>query len=56
MLAVNVISVFMLIVLSMFEEAYLFFMVQLVIIIYIDITWISAGILNPGIIPEAKFS
>ena len=50
MAIINMISLYLLLILSPHEQAYLFFVVHVVILIYLDITWIATGLINPGII------
>ena len=53
MMLVNLLSIFLLLILYPYENAYTFFIVHVVILIYLDITWIATGLINPGIIPPS---
>lgn len=54
MLTVNLISIVMILLLSPYEEAYAFRMVNMVTLIYLDVCWLTAGIVNPGIITKSR--
>ena len=54
MAIINFISLYLLFILHGYESAYSFFIVHVVIIIYLDVTWIATGIINPGIIDLAE--
>ena len=50
LLAVNLTSLFLLIILNQKQSGYNFFLVHIVILIYLDIVWIAGGCINPGIV------
>lgn len=54
MTAVNLISLYLLFLLHSYKSAYPFFILHVVILIYVDITWIATGIINPGIKTQVK--
>ena len=55
LLVANIVSLYMIVVLSRYEDAYLFMMINIVLLIYLDIAWISTGLLNPGITTKPQY-
>lgn len=50
MLMVNGISLLLLLILNKSETGYTFFIVHIVILIFLDLTWVAAGVINPGLV------
>lgn len=50
MAILNLLSISLLLMLHPYETAYTFFIVHVVILTYLDITWLATALINPGII------